>query len=254
MNHRGYEIMSRLRKKSIQSLWYFLILLLSACSTSPHLNIIYDADPVAILSPDDVKNDKTLNIHNQAIGEGAKTGAATGAVTGALYGLVCGPFFMFCSPFFAATGAVVGAGSGAIIGSAQGLESKKAEQANLYVSKYLQKHSPQDDLLAMVINRAQNHWQVIPAPAERQLVVQFDAAGLRTEKDGPVVLVLQATVNINYPDKAGKQQTRTQKFEYESSPTYIDSWTEGNEGFLQLRFNDAYQTLAENIIIAISAK
>ncbi len=246
--------MSRLRKKSIRSLWYFLILLLSACSTSPHLNIIHDADPVAILSPDDVKNDNTLIIHNQAIGEGAKSGAATGAIAGAAYGLFCGPFFIICSPILATTGAVVGAGTGAVIGSAQGLDSKKAEQANLNISKYLQKHNPQDDLLAMVINRAQNHWQVIPAPAERQLVVQFDAAGLRTKKDGPVTLMLQATVNINYPDKAGKQQNRTQKFEYESSPTYIDSWVEDKEGFLQLRFNDAYQTLAENIIIAISAK
>jgi len=234
--------------------WYFLTLLLSACSTSPHLNIIHDADPVAILSPDDVKNENTLNIQNQAIGEGAKTGAATGAVSGALYGLVCGPFFIICSPIFATGGAVIGAGAGVAIGSTQGLDSKKAEQVNLSISTYLQEHSPQDDLLAMVINRAKNHWQVIPAPAERQLVVQFDGAGLRTEKDGPVVLVLQATVNISYPDKAGQQQTRTQKFEYESSPTYIDSWTEGQEEFLLLRFNDAYQTLAENIIVAISAK
>ena len=247
-------MMTRLRKKGVQTFWYFLILLLSACSTTPHLNIIHDTDPVAILSPADVKNDNNLNIHNQAIGEDAKAGAATGAVTGALYGLVCGPFFILCSPIFATGGAVIGAGAGAVVGSASGLEANKAEQANLKISEYLQEHSPQDELLSMVINRAKNRWQVIPAPAERQLVIQFDSVGLRTKYDGPVFLVLQATVIINYPDEEGKQQTRKQKFEYKSSPTYIDSWIEDKEGFLQLRFNDAYQTLAENIIIAVSAK
>lgn len=246
--------MSRLRKMGIQSLWYFLIPLLSACSTTPHLNIIHNGDHVQILSPIDVNNDNTLNIHNQAIGEATKAGATTGAVTGALYGLACGPFFIICSPILATGGAVIGAGAGAALGSTQGLEANKAEQANFKISEYLQKHSPQDELLAMVINRAKNRWQVIPLPAERQLVVQLDAVGLSTKKDGPVVLVLRATAHIKFPDQAGKQQTLTQKFKYESSPTYIDSWIEDEEGFLQLRFNDAYQTLAENIIIAISAE
>lgn len=241
-------------KNIVKLLLYAMVPFVIACSTTPHLNVINDGDSVTILSPNDALNDNTLNIHNQAIGKGAAMGGATGALGGAIYGLTCGPFFIICSPIGALAGAVVGIGTGAVVGTTQSLDTEQAAQAHTKISDYLQKNNPQGELLARVIIRAENLWQIKPPPAERTLVVQFDSVGLRTKNDADVVLVLQATVTVHFPDRTGKQQARIQKFEYEGSPTYIDSWLDNKEEFLQLRFNDAYQTLAENIVIALSNK
>ncbi len=234
-------------------LLYVVIPAVGACSSTPRLNLIHDGDAVAILSPADVESGKTdLDINNQAIGQGAKTGAEAGAITGAAYGLFCGPLFWLCSPFLAGAGAVVGAATGAAVGTTQGLSSDEADQATLKITEYLQKHDPQDAFLTMLVGRAEKRWDVRPPPVARELIVQLDAVQLNKKRAGPVVLFLRATVTIRFADKTGKQQNLTREFEYEGPETYVDSWTEDSDDFLNLRFSDAYQTLAENIVVALS--
>lgn len=246
--------MSGIRRAAVRWLPRILILVVSACSTVPHLNVIRDGDPVAIVSPVEGDRSKPFSIYNASIGQGARAGAASGAVAGAAYGLVCGPFFVFCSPMFAGAGAVVGAGTGAAVGTTLGLDADSGDQANAKIAEYLHNHNPQDALLAMVVNRVEHRWTLREPPVEKEVIVQLDTVRLHKKIDGPVVLVLRATVTVRYPNKAGNQLTRTRKFDYEGSETYIDSWADGREEFLALRFNDAYQSLAENIVVALSER
>jgi hypothetical protein len=80
-----------------------------------------------------------------------------------------------------------------------------------------------------------------------------DAIRLHKKIEGPVVLMLRATVEYYVADRNGKQQkTLTRTFEYEGPETYIDSWIGNDDEFLTQRFNDAYQTMADNIVVAFS--
>jgi hypothetical protein len=152
----------------------------------------------------------------------------------------------------AGIGAVAGAGTGAVIGSTQGVGADQSSQATDTVARYLRLHDPQDELVAHVTRRAGSRWRVEPSPAERELVVHIDAIRLHKKIDGPVSLVVQATVGCNLQDWNGERRTVTRTFEYEGPQTYIESWVGGEEEFLLQRFTDAYRTLADNIVVAFS--
>jgi hypothetical protein len=225
---------------------------LGACSTQPHVNVIRAGDSVAITSAADVAGSQSFDIRNRSVGQGAKTGAEAGGATGAAAGLVCGGLFWICSPLFAIGGAIAGAGTGAVIGSTQGVSADQAAQATARIEQYLQRNDPQKALVGSVVHRATPRWRIEPRPADRELVVQVDAIRLLKKIDGPVVLMVRATVGYYFADRNGKPKTLTQTFEYEGPETYIDSWIGNDDEFLMQRFNDAYQTMADNIVVAFS--
>jgi hypothetical protein len=229
------------------------IVALGACSTQPRVNVIRAGDSVAITSAADAAGRHSFDIRNRSVGQGAKAGAEAGGATGAAAGLWCGGLFWICSPLFAIGGAVAGAGTGAAIGGTQGVSAEQAAQATTRVEQYLQQNDPQAALVASVVHRADAHWRVEPRPADKELVVQVDAIRLHKKIDGPVVLVLRATVGYFSTDGNGKpKKTLTRTFEYEGPETYIDSWIGNDDEFLMQRFNDAYQTMADNIVVAFT--
>lgn len=229
------------------------VIVLGGCSTQPRVNVIGTGDSVAITSAADAAGRRSFDIRNLSVGQGAKTGAEAGGATGAAAGLFCGGLFWLCSPLFALGGAVAGAGTGAVIGTTQGVSGDQAAQATARIEQFLQQNDPQAALVASVVHRAVAHWHVEPGPAGSELVVQVDAIRLHKKIEGPVVLMLRATVGYYVADRNGKQQkTLTRTFEYEGPETYIDSWIGNDDEFLTQRFNDAYQTMADNIVVAFS--
>ena len=53
---------------------------------------------------------------------------------------------------------------------------------------------------------------------------------------------------MNYLDKLGRQKSKTNDYDYESSPQFLDTWLEGSDDFYQSKLTDAYSTLAEHIV------
>ncbi|MCF7981463.1 MAG: hypothetical protein K9K86_05720, partial [Pseudomonadales bacterium] len=90
--------MEKYSKHTARFLSCAVILMLSACSSTPRLNLLQDSAKVAILSPVVTQQGGALKIHNQAIGGDAKTGVGSGALAGAAVGLSCGPLVIFCAP------------------------------------------------------------------------------------------------------------------------------------------------------------
>jgi hypothetical protein len=259
-DHEGYPEqpqLGRFRRSQFEATgrrtWLCVaIAALGACSTQPHVNVIRAGDSVAVTSAADFAGSQSFDIRNLSIGQGAKSGAEAGGATGAAAGLFCGGLFWLCSPLFALGGAVAGAGTGAVVGGTQGVSADQAAQVTERIAQYLQQNDPQKSLVASVVHRADLHWHVQPRPADGELVVRLDAIRLHKKIDGPVVLVLRATVGFGFADRDGKPKTLTRTFEYEGPETYIESWTANNDEFLMQRFNDAYQTLADNIVVAFS--
>ena len=222
---------------------------LGGCSTQPRVNVISAGDSVAITAAAD---GASFDIRNRSVGQGAKSGAEAGGATGAAVALSCGPFWWICLPLFAGGGAVVGAGTGAVIGGTQGVSGDQAAQVTARIVQHVQQNDPQQALVASIVHRAEAHWRIVPPPAERELVVHLDAIRLHKKIDGPVVLVLRATAGYYFVDPNGKQKYLARTFEYKGPETYIDSWVGSNDEFLMQRFNDAYQTMADTIVVAFS--
>lgn len=230
-----------------------LVSLCTACaSTSPRLNLIHPKDEVSIVAPAASAEPTAPDIHNQALIDSGVTGAMIGGIGYGAVGLGCGPLFWICVPLAASVGSLVGGAAGVAVGTAQGLDDPVAERITSKLSNHLAQHNPQVALLANVVTRAQTRWTLVPPPAARQVQVAFARIGLQTKDKGPVVLVMQAVVTITYPDKAGRAKTRRQVFNYQSPPGYMASWLSEDGEYLALRLNDAYQTLGENIVMALS--
>jgi hypothetical protein len=68
---------------------------------------------------------------SDAAKKGASAGAKGGVVAGAATSLLCGPFVLFCLPFAAAAGAVVGVTTGSLAGALNdAIENLPADQAS----------------------------------------------------------------------------------------------------------------------------
>lgn len=130
--------------------------------------------------------------------------------------------------------------------------ARRVFQVTDRIVQYLQQNDPQKALVSSVVHRADSRWHVQPRPADSELVVRLDAIRLHKKIEGPVVLVLRATVWLYVADRNGKPNTVTRTMEYEGPETYIESWIADDDEFLIQRFNDAYQTMADNIVVAFS--
>jgi hypothetical protein len=230
------------------------VALCSACnSSSPHLNLIKPGAEVAILAPAASTKVTSPEIHNQALIDSGTTGAMIGGIGYGAVGLGCGPLFWICVPLAATVGSLVGGATGVAVGTVQGLDEVDAKRLSDKLANHLAQHNPQATLLAGVMTRAQTSWTLVPPPAARQVEVAFASLGLQTKEKGPVVLVMQAVVIITYPDQVGRLKTRRQTFNYQGPPGYMESWLNDDGEYLTQRLNDAYQTLAENIVMALSS-
>lgn len=235
-----------------------LILVISMCtacsSSSPRLNLIHPGDEVAIVAPVGGADTNVPEIYNQALIDSGVTGAVIGGIGYGAVGLGCGPLFWICVPFAASVGSVVGGAAGFAVGATQGLDDPVAKQVTSKLGNHLAQHNPQTVLLANVVTRAQSRWTLVPLPAARQVEVAFAGLGLQTKDKGPVVLVMQAVATITYTDKSGRVKTRRQVFDYQGPPGYMASWLSDDGEYMALRLNDAYQTLAENIVMALASQ
>lgn len=224
-----------------------LSLLFNGCSTTSRLGILKKGDNVSIDSPVFTPIGPKFKITDKGVAEDAKTGANVGAAGGALSGLACGPFFWICSPMFATAGALGGTVAGATVGSAHALSQDQKILVNAKMTSYIRQNVPQDLLLTKVRDRASKNYQVVPEQAEKWIILQIDALGLNSYSDGRLALVINVSIKVNYTDKHGKTKTKAKAYEYVSSPDFVENWIEDNDKFYQLKFDDAFRTLADSI-------
>lgn len=211
------------------------------------MNIVQLGDTVSVISKPDNGDRQIFGLSNSnATKQDLQTGAYTGASAGALYGLMCGPWFVFCSPFFAAGGAAGGAVVGALVGSTTG-DSDKEEELFTKMNSYLTVNDPQDEFVASVTALAEQKYQV-SALSDKKISISLERLIFNTNSDGRIILALSATVTVNYLDKLGRQKSKTNDYDYQSSPQFLDTWLEGSDDFYQSKLTDAYSTLAEHIV------
>ena len=231
-----------------------MFLLASGCASKPQINVLEVGDNVNIISPINEIQGAMFEISNEAVWEDAETGIASGAVMGGAWGLTCGPWVIICAPLGALVGGVSGALTGAAVGATKSLDKINTDLINRKMTDILQQNDPQEYLLAKVVERASNQYQVIHGHAEKEVTVHPGLLGLHVLSDERLVLATKAVVSVRFTDSSGKQQTRSKEFKYVSQPNHLDSWTAEGDEFYQLRLEDAYRTLAENIVMSLSYK
>ena len=103
-----------------------------------------------------------------------------------------------------------------------------------------------------VIERSQLRWNIVPASEDNEILIHLSSLELQALADKSLMLVMQATVTVRLSANTSREQIHIRKFDYQGSPIYVGSWAEDNEIFLSQRFKDAYSTLTENIVMALS--
>jgi len=208
------------------------VLSVFACSTTSRMNIVQPGDTVSLISKPDNGNRQIFGLSNSnAIMDDAKTGGYSGATAGAVSGLFCGPFFVFCSPILAGIGAASGAVVGAAVGASTG-DSDKGKELFTKMNSYLIVNNPQDEFVSSVTALAEQKYQV-NAFSDKEISISLEQLIFNTNSDGRIILALSATVTVNYLDKLGRPKSKTNDYDYESSPQFLDTWLEGSDDFYQ---------------------
>ena len=211
------------------------------------MNIVQPGDTVSLISKPDNGNRQIFGLSNSsAIMDDAKTGLYSGAGAGAVSGLFCGPLVFLCVPVLAGIGAASGAVVGATVGATTG-DSDKGEELFTKMNSYLIVNNPQDEFVSSVAALAEQKYQV-SALSDKEISISLEKLTFNTNSDGRIILTLSATVIVDYLDKLGRQKSKTNDYDYESSPQFLDTWLEGSDDFYQAKLADAYSTLAEHIV------
>ena len=228
---------------------YCSLILLTACSSTSKLNVIQHGDPVSFVSQSNKEKYLPFEINNKGILEDAKTGGTAGTLGGAVAGgLLCGPFlFIVCAPLLAATGAVGGGAVGAIVGTATGLTTENKTALTNKATTFIKNNDPQKDLFNEVVKQANKNFTVVAAPGDNEVLIQINSLEFNSFSDGRVAIFLETEVTVNYV-KNGKKSHKTKSYQYQSAPEFVETWLGEDDSFYQLRFSDAYRSMAENIV------
>jgi uncharacterized membrane protein len=225
----------------------FCLATLSACSSTSKLNAIQQGDSVAFVTKSYTDKILPFKITNKGVGEDAATGGKTGAGAGALTGLLCGPLFILCSPLLAVMGGVGGGAVGAVVGGVTGLTEENEANLTNKATTFLKSSEPTKNLLIEVKKQASKSFNVVETPHDNEVSIQIKSLEFHSFSDGRVALSLKASVIVNYLEK-GRMRNQTKSYQYQSPPEFVETWLEQGDNFYQLRFNDAYRTIADNII------
>lgn len=229
--------------------YFTLIALTAACSSTSKLDVIQHGDRVSFVSQPNNEKYLPFEINNKGIGEDATTGGTAGTLGGAVAGgLLCGPFLFFvCAPVLAITGAVGGGAVGALVGTATGLTSENKTALTNKATTFIKNNDPQSDLFNEVVKQANKNFTVVAAPGDNEVLIQIKSLEFNSFSDGRVAIFLEAEVTVNYLKK-GKKSNKTKSYQYQSAPEFVETWLEKDDSFYQLRFSDAYRSIADNIV------
>jgi outer membrane lipoprotein SlyB len=240
--------MFNLNKPIFRLFTYACLASMSACSSTSKLNVIQQGSSVAFVTTSYTDKDLPFIITNKGVGEDATTGGKTGAVGGAIAGgLLCGPWIIICAPFLALTGAVGGGAVGAVVGSVTGLSIEDETSLTNKVTTFLKRNEPQKKLLTEVKKQASKNFTVVDAPHNNKVSIEIQSLEFHSFSDGKVALSLEATIVVNHFEEE-KMHNKTKSYQYQSPPEFVETWLEQDDNFYQQRFNDAYRTIADNII------
>jgi hypothetical protein len=240
--------MFKLNSLTFRLITYVCLATLSACSSTSKLNAVQQGDSVAFVTLSYTNKIFPFKITNKGVGEDAATGGKTGAIGGVIAGgLLCGPWIVVCAPFLALTGAVGGGAVGAVVGNVTGLPTEDEANLTNKATTFLQSNEPQKNLLTEVKKQASKSFTVVNTPHNNEVSIQIQSLEFHSFSDGRVALSLQASVIVNYLEK-GQMRNQTKSYQYQSPPEFVETWLEQGDNFYQLRFNDAYRTIADNII------
>lgn len=226
----------------------FILATLSACSSTSKLNVIQQGDSVAFVTKSYTDKILLFSVTDKGVGEDMATGGKTGVIGGAITGgLICGPWVVVCAPLLALAGAVSGTAVGAVVGTVTGLSTEEKATLTNKATTFLKSNEPQKHLLIEVKKQANKSFIVVDAPHNNEVLIHIKSFEFQSFSDGRVALALEVDVIVNYLKK-GRKRKEKNSYQYRSSPEFIESLLEGNSNFYQLIFNDAYRTIAENIV------
>ena len=226
----------------------FILATLSACSSTSKLNVIQQGDSVAFVTKSYTDKILLFSVTDKGVGEDMATGGKTGVIGGAITGgLICGPWVVVCAPLLALAGAVSGTAVGAVVGTVTGLSTEEKATLTNKATTFLQSNEPQKNLLTEVKKKASKSFTVVDTPHNNEVSIQIQSLEFHSFSDGRVALSLEAKVIVNYLEK-GRMRNQTKPYQYQSPPEFVETWLEQDDNFYQQRFNDAYRTIADNII------
>jgi len=227
--------------------------LLSACSSMPRIDAIEPGEKVAIRLHSDRSGTADARVANKTVAKDAGTGAASGAVAGAVLGLSCGPLVFICSPLGAVAGATTGGAAGLLVGVAASLPADKKEALDEELTTYLTDHKPDERLLDALTNRVEGQWTLTDETADKTVVLSIVGVGLNTHRRERVTLRMRARVDV-YDSMQGEGEVRGRNFDYESAPSYVQSWIDNRDGFVTRQFEDGFRTLAEEMALVLTGR
>jgi hypothetical protein len=224
--------------------------MLSACSSSPKkMNLLRAGDTISIVSDDPKGLVDLVKITNSSTEEGTGKGSKIGAASGALYGLACGPAFIICSPVLASVGFLGGAVAGAVVGGVTGdLDDDKVTMFSTKLNNYLERNEPQEKFLETVITVVGRKYDVQASPAQKEISIVVGQPRFEWRTNGNLIFVIKAKLTANVISKSGREKTIERVYDYTGAPQLVDMWIEEGEEFYQSKFNEAYRSLAYEIV------
>ncbi len=205
--------------------------IITGCSTTPSfatLRPLHSKEIIHIVSQDS----ESINTHvdgSESINKGMASGFAGGGQAGLEGGFECGPFFYICSPFFAVVGATVGTVVGGAVGYAEALSDKKAKQFNLILNSTFKEINIDKLLMEQFSTKASKNWQIKEQQFTATINIKIDALYFTQHIGDELVMMLSASIIVNYRDLVENQNTKRFIYPFKSAKHHVDYWIE-NDG------------------------
>jgi hypothetical protein len=204
--------------------------IITGCSTAPSFATLRPLRSEEIIQ---IVSQKTESIDTQvdgseSINKGMALGFAGGAQAGIEGGLECGPFFIICSPFFAVVGATVGTVVGGAVGYVEALSDKKAKQFNLILTTTFKEINIEKFLMEQFSTKASKIWQVKEQQFTATINIKIDELYFTQHIGDELVMMLSASIIVNYPDLVENQNTKRFIYPFKSAMHHVDYWIESD--------------------------
>ncbi len=205
--------------------------IISGCSTAPSFTTLRPLHPQEVIQ---ISSDKTESIDTQVDGsesikKGMASGFAGGGQAGFEGGFECGVFFIICSPLMSVVGATVGTVVGGAVGYAEALSEDKAKQFNLILVSTFKEININEFLVEQFSTKASKTWQIKEQQFTATINIKIDGLYFTQHIGDELVMMLSASMIVNYPDLVENQNTKRFIYPFISTKHPIDYWIE-NDG------------------------
>jgi hypothetical protein len=140
-----------------------------------------------------------------------------------------------------------------VAGSTKGMESNKVNILTTKMNEFFKRNNLHDNFLKMIVASAEREYDVQSSPTEKEISILIKNLKFIWTTEGRLMLDLNASATISYVDRSGTKRNINYDYDYDYAGTaeLVDMWIEEQDEFYQSKFNDAYRSLAYQIISSL---